>query len=124
MIDKKRLVTFGISLVVFTGLYLFATWRIGSSPGLLIPSVFFFLSWFLGQVITESLFLKDKARWGRMVATVGGFAAVMMGVGYIVVVDHQFSPVTLGLRSLVDLAFGYGAVAIGMKLPRFRRIRS
>ncbi|MGV3614248.1 MAG: hypothetical protein ACO1SV_02830 [Fimbriimonas sp.] len=121
MIDRKRLLSFAMAFAVFSSLYAFTTWRTGTSPGLFVPSVFFFLSWFIGQVMVESLYLKDKVKWHRAAATVGAVVAVVTGLGFLVVVDHTFSPVTLGVRSVVDLAFGYAAVAIGMRIPRFRR---
>lgn len=121
MIDRKRLLTFGVAFVVFSGLYAFTTWRMGTSPGLFFPSVFLFTSWFIGQVVAESLYLKDTAKWMRAAATLGAMLAMGLGLGFLVVVQRETSPIELGERSLIDLVFGYAAVAIGMRLPRFRR---
>lgn len=121
MIDRKRLLTFTVAFVVFSGLYAFTTWRMGTSPGLFFPSVFLFFSWFIGQVVAESLYLKDTAKWMRAAATIGAALAMGLGLGFLVVVQHHFSPVELGTKSVIDLGFGYAAVAVGMRLPRFRR---
>lgn len=121
MIDRKRLLTFAVAFVVFSSLYAFTTWQMGTSPGLFFPSVFLFFSWFIGQVLVESLYVKDTVKWQRAAATLGGAVAMALGLSFLVIVEHNASPIALGTRSVIDGLFGYAAVAIGMKLPRFRR---
>jgi hypothetical protein len=121
MLDRKRLVTFAIAFVAFSTIYAFVTWRVGTPPGLFVPSAFFLVSWFIGQVVAESLFLKDEARWKRMAATVGAFAATFIGLGFLVIMGARMTPVDFAERTVVDLVFGYAAVALGLRLPRFRR---
>lgn len=118
---RKNLVAFLFAFVVFSAIYAFVTLRMGTSPGPFFPSAFLFISWFIGQILAESLYVKDPLKWKRSAATVAGAVAMFCGVGFLVVIEHQFSPVVLVERSALDAVAGFAAVMIGMALPRFRR---